>query len=135
LARSADRLRAGEGAPQSGLVTGSATALEKEKRAKEYKRSHGREGKGRKKGGRVWRIDMQQQHGHCQKTGDQNKGPTAKLAPGLRCPHPSQGMRSDRQPDTRYPYGLICPAPVACRSSRVHWQLPVTHVHFVKKPI
>ncbi len=51
MARSADRLRAGagaagEGAPQSGLVTGSATALEKVRREPRNIRA-AMEGKGR----------------------------------------------------------------------------------------
>ncbi len=64
MARSADRLRAGagaagEGAPQSGLVTGSATALEKVRREPRNIRA-AMEGKGREgeKGGRVWGMDI-----------------------------------------------------------------------------
>ncbi len=104
MARSADRLRAGagaagEGAPQSGLVTGSATALEKERRARRNLTAAMMEGKGRegKREDEVggWTLLLAAAW-TLQKTGDQNKGPTAKLAPGLRCPPLSQGMRSDR---------------------------------------
>jgi len=117
LARSADRLRAGaaaaagEGAPQSGLVTGSATALEKERREPRNIRAAMEGKKGRE--GRVWGMDIAAccSMDHCEKTGDQNRGPAAKLAPGLRCPPPSQGMRSDRKPETGYPIPVRSPLP------------------------
>ncbi len=110
------------------------SSREREKSAKEFNSSDdGREGKGRKKGGRGWGMDIA---ARSSMDTAKNRGPKQGTHRKARswASVPSSQPGNEERPVTGNRYGLLCPAPLACRSSRVHWLLPVTHVHFVKKP-